>query len=49
MLALFGYPGWLEATVLLLLILLIYSRRIPTAAMYLGRSLIELKKSLKGS
>ena len=49
MLAMFGYPGWMEVAILIGLILLIFGRRVPSMAKYLGRALVEFKRGLKGS
>ncbi|GAB4109415.1 MAG: hypothetical protein Kow00105_18120 [Phycisphaeraceae bacterium] len=47
-LAFFGLPGWLETGVLLLLVLLLFNRRLPAAAKGVGLSILEFRKGLRG-
>lgn len=47
LLALMGFPGWLEIIVIALLALLIFGKRIPGVARSVGASLIEFKRGLR--
>lgn len=43
----FGFPGWLEITIILGIILLLFGKRLPGAMNSLGRSIVEFKKGVK--
>ncbi len=47
-LAFFGLPGWLETGVLLLLVVLLFYRRLPGAAKGVGLTILEFRKGLRG-
>ena len=49
MIALLGYPGWLELSVLVILALLFLGRRLPQAAGSVGRTIVEFRKALGGA
>ncbi len=49
MLALTGFPGWLEISVVLLVGLLLFGGRLPGVARSIGQSLIEFKRGLRSS
>ena len=40
----FGFPGWIEITIILVIILLLFGKRLPGVMNSLGRSLVEFKK-----
>ncbi len=46
-LALMGFPGWLEISVILLLGLLLFGGRLPGVARSIGQSLVEFKRGLR--
>ena len=48
MLGIFGMPGGLEFIIILLIILLIFGKKIPGIANSLGKGIVEFKKGLKG-
>ena len=47
LLALFGAPGWVEITVVLVVAVLLFGRRLPEIARGMGKSLTEFKKGIK--
>ena len=49
MLGVFGLPGGVEIIIILLIILLIFGKKIPGIANSLGRGIVEFKKGLKGT
>ncbi|QDT79085.1 twin arginine translocase protein A [Gimesia maris] len=40
----FGFPGWIEITIILVIILLLFGKRLPGVMNSLGRSIVEFKK-----
>lgn len=40
----FGFPGWIEITIILGIILLLFGKRLPGAMHSLGKSIVEFKK-----
>lgn len=40
----FGFPGWIEVTIILAIILLLFGKRLPGVMNSLGRSIVEFKK-----
>lgn len=40
----FGFPGWIEITIILVIILLLFGKRLPGAMNSLGKSIVEFKK-----
>ena len=46
-LAFVGKIGWMELSVIVLVALLIFGRRIPELGRCLGQSLVEFRRSLK--
>ncbi len=40
----FGFPGWIEITIILAIILLLFGKRLPGAMNSLGKSIVEFKK-----
>lgn len=46
-LALFGMPGHLELVILLVIILLLFGKKLPSAMMSLGQSFGAFKKGIK--
>jgi len=47
LLALMGFPGWLEIAVIALPGLLLFGGRLPGVARSIGRSLVEFKRGLR--
>ena len=45
--AFFGAPGWLEATVLALIVLLLFGNRLPSVMRSLGQGITEFKKGVR--
>lgn len=45
---LIGPIGWLEATIILVVGLLLFGRRLPEVGRSLGRSIVEFRKGIKG-
>ena len=37
----FGFPGWIEITIILVIILLLFGKRLPGVMNSLGRSIVE--------
>ena len=48
LLALFGAPSWVEITVVLVVAVLLFGKRLPEIARSMGKSLSEFKKGVKG-
>ena len=44
----FGMPGWIELSALLLIGLLVFGKRLPEVGRNLGRSIVEFKRGIKG-
>ena len=40
----FGFPGWIEITIILGIILLLFGKRLPGVMNSLGKSIVEFKK-----
>ena len=47
-LAFFGAPGWVELTVVGLVVLLLFGNRLPSVMRSLGEGITEFKKGIKG-
>ncbi|QDV50540.1 Sec-independent protein translocase subunit TatA/TatB [Gimesia fumaroli] len=45
----FGFPGWIEITIILGIILLLFGKRLPGAMNSLGKSIVEFKKGARES
>lgn len=43
----FGFPGWIEITIILGIILLLFGKRLPGAMNSLGKSIVEFKKGAR--
>ncbi|WP_339732525.1 twin-arginine translocase TatA/TatE family subunit [uncultured Gimesia sp.] len=43
----FGFPGWIEVTIILGIILLLFGKRLPGAMNSLGKSIVEFKKGAR--
>ena len=43
----FGFPGWIEVVIILGIVLLLFSKRLPGVMNSLGRSIVEFKKGAK--
>ncbi|MFK7778465.1 MAG: twin-arginine translocase TatA/TatE family subunit [Gimesia sp.] len=43
----FGFPGWMEVTIILTIILLLFGKRLPGVMNSLGRSIVEFKKGAR--
>lgn len=46
LIAFFGAPGWLEASVLALIVLLLFGNRLPSVMRSLGQGITEFKKGI---
>jgi len=40
----FGFPGWIEVTIILVIVLLLFGKRLPGVMNSLGKSIVEFKK-----
>ncbi len=47
LLAFFGFPGHIEALIVLAVILLLFGHRLPGMMRSMGRSVVEFKKGIK--
>ena len=47
LLALFGAPGWVELSILGLIVLLLFGNRLPSVMRSLGQGITEFKKGIK--
>ena len=47
-LAMFGAPGWVELTIVGLIVLLLFGSRLPSVMRSLGLGITEFKKGIKG-
>ena len=45
--AFFGAPGWVELTVLALVVLLLFGNRLPSVMRSLGQGITEFKRGIK--
>lgn len=43
----FGFPSWIEVTIILAIILLLFGKRLPGAMNALGKSIVEFKKGAR--
>ncbi|MCG8449930.1 MAG: twin-arginine translocase TatA/TatE family subunit [Pirellulales bacterium] len=46
-LAIFGAPGWVELSILGLIVLLLFGNRLPSVMRSLGQGITEFKKGIK--
>ena len=43
----YGVPGWAELLILMVIVLLLFGKRVPDVMRSLGRSIVEFKKGVK--
>ena len=48
LLAFFGAPGWVELTIVALIVLLLFGTRLPSVMRSLGVGITEFRKGIKG-
>lgn len=48
MIALIGLPGWAELSIVALLVLLLFTKRLPMLARAIGQTVVELRRGLGG-
>lgn len=45
----YGVPGWAEIAIVMMIVLLLFGKRVPSVMRSLGSSIVEFKKGVRGA